>query len=747
VWLTPLLERGTFMLFVAAVVTSAAIGGAGSGLFAMLLTVAISVPLLHVHAPSSLDRRGDLVRLGMFVIVSLWASVIGGRTRRLWSGEHDRADALRRSQESYRRIVDLADEGIWSVDREGATTYVNQRLTHMLGFTAGQMQGQSLFGFVGPEQRPAALEMWERVRRGETVRGELAFRRKDGERVWIRFAGTPMGDGDGFVGAVAMLTDVSMQKHDRETLVQSEALLRAVIDGSADSVFVKDREGRYLLINPAGAQALGRPASEIVGQSDADLMPPGQAELIAEHSRRILAGEPPLAFEYALGEGESARHFSATAAPYRDARGHTIGVLAIARDVTERQKVDEERAALLAETERARREAEAANRAKDEFLATLSHELRTPLTSIVGWAKMLRSGQLDAATTARALETIDRNARLQTQLIADVLDLSRIVSGKLRLSMRPMELSPVIEAALDTVRPAAEAKGIAIRPAIDKYPCTVSGDPDRMQQVVWNILSNAIKFTARGGAVDVRVDCRDGGDAEIVVSDTGIGISRELLPHVFERFRQGDASTTRSYGGLGLGLAIVRHLVELHGGRVEAESEGLGRGATFRVRVPLLTGDVDDVWPAERRHSSAEAAEGVPSPIGPALSGVRVLVVDDEPDARELVRAILGQAGASVVTAASASDALRILQQSPPDVLLSDLDMPEQSGFALIRRVRQLPAEQGGRVPAAALTAYARLEDRTRALRAGFQMHISKPLNPNELPVIVASLAGRLQET
>ena len=742
-WLEPLVERATLVLFMAAVVVSATLGGLRPGLLAMLLSLAATV--LYVESP---DRPGDdlndtLVRIAAFVVASLWVSIVSERTIGYGRESEVRAGALRRSEQSYRQIVDLADEGVWLLDVDARTTYTNRRLAQILGYSTDQLRGRSLFSLVDPERVEEAQRLWRRVRAGETIWPELPLRRRDGETVWTRIACTPRVDEHGLSGAVAMVTDLSAQKHDRETLRQSESLLRAVIDGIADTVFVKDVEGRYLLVNPAGARALARTTADIIGKTDAELMPALVAEDMAEEERRILGEGVAGSFEYALGEGERRRSFAVTAAPYRDAEGRLVGLLGIARDVTERKRVEKERTSLLAEAERARREAEAANRAKDEFLATLSHELRTPLTSIVGWAKMLRSGQLDPETSARAIETIDRNARLQTQLIADVLDLSRIVSGKLRLNLRPMDLGPVIEAAIDTLRPAAEAKGIALRPALDPYPCTVSGDPDRLQQVVWNLLSNAIKFTPRGGAVEVHMRCR-GNEAEVAVSDTGIGINRDLLPHVFERFRQGDASSTRRYGGLGLGLAIVRHVVELHGGRVEADSGGAGQGATFMVRLPLMepAEGVGAAEPVDRRKPEVEIPDIPPTP---ALRGLKVLVVDDEPDARDLVQAILVQAGAEVATADSAVRALQRMDAFRPDVLLSDIEMPEESGYTLIRRVRERPPERGGRVPAAALTAYARLEDRTRALRSGFQMHVPKPLNPTELVTIVASLAGRLQ--
>ena len=384
------------------------------------------------------------------------------------------------------------------------------------------------------------------------------------------------------------------------------------------------------------------------------------------------------------------------------------------------------------------RQAQEANRMKDEFLATLSHELRTPMNAIMGWAQLLREGKLDAATTARAVQTIDRNARVQTQLISDILDVSRIVSGKLRLDVRPVELVRAVEAALDTIRPAAEARDIDVQTALDAGAGLVSGDADRLQQVVWNLLSNAIKFTPSGGRVHVRL-VRIEPHVQLTVQDSGIGIDRDFLPHVFERFRQGDSSSTRPHGGLGLGLALVRDLVELHGGTVQASSAGRDQGATFTVKLPVIGA----VRPPAPELPPAAPESATMAALAGSLRGVNVLLVDDEADARDLFKAVLEGSGARVTAVGSGAEAYSSFTTSPPDVVVSDIEMPEENGYDLIRRLRGLPEERGGRIPAAALTAYARAEDRIRALRAGFQHHVTKPVQPAELVAVVASLVRR----
>jgi signal transduction histidine kinase/CheY-like chemotaxis protein len=402
--------------------------------------------------------------------------------------------------------------------------------------------------------------------------------------------------------------------------------------------------------------------------------------------------------------------------------------------IAELQRSEEVRGQLLQREQRARAEAEAANRIKDEFLATLSHELRTPLTSLLGWACLLRGSQVDENLHERGLEAIERNAKIQAQLIDDLLDVSRIISGKLKLQVRPLDVSSSIESAIAVVRPAANAKNIELVYEKDSSIGAISGDPARMQQVIWNLLSNAVKFTPEGGYIEVRVE-RANGHVRITVADTGQGISREFLPQVFDRFRQEDSSTTRNYGGLGLGLAIVRHLVELHGGTVQAESPGEGLGATFSAIFPLLA---ERAQTEDHAHSGSRRIQ-----TSNALDGLRVLVVDDEADARQIISTVIERTGAEVKACESASEGLQVLQQWHPDVLMSDIAMPGEDGYSFINKVRSLPVDQGGHTPAAAFTAYAREEDRTRALDAGFQMHIAKPVSSSELVALIARLAGR----
>jgi CheY-like chemotaxis protein/two-component sensor histidine kinase len=376
---------------------------------------------------------------------------------------------------------------------------------------------------------------------------------------------------------------------------------------------------------------------------------------------------------------------------------------------------------------------------KDEFLATLSHELRTPLSALLGWSQMLRLPTATAAEVQRGLEIIERNTRIQKQLIDDLLDMNLIASGKLRLDIQPLMPAACIDAALETVRPAADAKGIRLITLVDPAAGPIAGDPNRLQQVVWNLLSNAIKFTGKNGRVEV-VLRRANSHVEIVVDDSGMGITAEFLPYVFDRFRQADASSTRASGGLGIGLAIVRQLVELHGGSVRAVSAGRDRGAIFIVELPLMA--IDDGLRGVRAHPTAMqvAAQDFKRLD---LAGIKVLVVDDEADAREIIALVLTTCGAEPITASSADEALTLLSRLRPHVLVSDIGMPDVDGYELLRRVRALGHAGGGGLPAIALTAFARSEDRTRALRAGFLMHIAKPVEPAELAAAVASLVGR----
>jgi signal transduction histidine kinase/CheY-like chemotaxis protein len=416
--------------------------------------------------------------------------------------------------------------------------------------------------------------------------------------------------------------------------------------------------------------------------------------------------------------------------------GISISILSQAR-----LSLEAKRQQLLASEQDARRAAEDANRLKDEFLSTVSHELRTPLTAINGWALMLRAGRLDAEQSARALETIVRSARSQNQLINDLLDVSRIIAGKMRLDVVPLKLGSVIEAAVETVRPAAEAKGVHLSALLDPKAGAVSGDAERLQQVVWNLLSNAVKFAPNGGRVEVRLK-RAGSFAEIIVTDNGQGIKPEFLPYVFERFRQENGGTDRHQGGLGLGLAIVRHIVELHGGTVRVASDGLGKGATFTVALPTAWGRA--VSPDAARNIKAGGRLSTQNP--PSLAGVRALFVDDEADAREITTMMLKASGAEVRTAASVKEALAACDEWRPDILIADIGMPGEDGYTLMKKLRAREGERGGHIPAIALTAYARREDRLRALSVGYEYHVPKPVEPAELLIAVASLTDRIEK-
>ena len=546
------------------------------------------------------------------------------------------------------------------------------------------------------------------------------------------------------------------EKSSKETLLNA-AVLHWMHDLAAQGIVTTDSELNVVEWNQWMEEHTGKRAHDVIGNNLLELFPElierrldrhykwaleGQVRVLSQALHGYLISMPAVSAEHGYTQMQQAVRIS----PLSHG-GRVIGTLTIIEDVTERvareaelQAQIEARSRLLSSEKLARSEAERANRLKDEFLATISHELRNPLNAIMGWAHMLRLGKLTDVNAERAVETIYRNAKSQAQLVADLLDVSRIISGKLRLDVRTVDLIYIINAAIDSIRPAAEAKGIRLQMMLDTATGPIAGDADRLQQIVWNLLTNAVKFTPKGGRIQVKVQRVD-SHAEIVVSDSGVGISKEFLPYVFDRFRQADASSTRIHGGLGLGLSIVRQLVDLHGGSVSVHSEGDGKGTTFTITLPFV-GVVNNQNEAEAFHPTQ--SEEVISLQGlPSLQGLKVLVVDDEADTRELIREVLKECGSEVITSNSAADALVALEEHKPDILISDLGMPDEDGYSLISKIRALPDERGGQIPAAALTAYARAEDRMRVLRSGFQFHLPKPVDSAELVTVVASLAGR----
>ncbi len=543
----------------------------------------------------------------------------------------------------------------------------------------------------------------------------------------------------------------------------NEAALRWMNELSAQGIFMTDAELTICGWNHWLEIRSGHTASNLIGRNLLQEFPELVERGLDQYYRDALAGQIRLLshrlHRYLLPMkpqiDETSFRFmqqSARIAPLIE-HENIVGTITIIDDVTERIAREEQLVRLLGREKAARKEAEAANRSKDEFLATVSHELRTPLNAIAGWVQIMRSKKLNPESYAHGLEIIDRNVKVQTKIIEDILDVSRIISGKLNVTVVPVNLVPVIESALDAMRLAAEARSIRLESSLDPDTCLVSGDPNRLQQIVWNLVSNAIKFTPKDGTVRVRLSRVD-SMVEIAVSDTGSGISAEFLPFVFDRFRQADSTSTRQHSGLGLGLAIVRHLVEIHGGTVHAASPGEGHGATFIVRLPLIPSIATDAPAPQTSESVLSPEQDVHSSgknkttLAPesVLRGVRVLIIDDEQDAREMLEAILAQHGAEVRVSGSTDEALKIFDQWVPEILVSDIGMPYEDGYSLIDRVRAREPDRGGNIPAIALTGYARPEDRLRLLSSGYQDYLSKPVEMRSLIDAVANLVGRVRE-
>jgi len=716
----------------------------------------------------------------------------------------DTTDSKQAHEASLRlaAIVRSSDEAIVGKNLDGIIFAWNPAAERLFGFTEQEAIGRSIRMIVPADRQEEEDEVLRRLRRGESIEHMETVRvRKDGTLINIALTVSPIRDADGrIIGASKIARDIGERlraETERSQLLTAEQAARARAESAERRATLLSESSAALSASLDAATTL-RTVSRLVVPRFADwcivdlvtrentlervavsAAGPENEALLSELQRyapdwtssqpsaqalrsRTTIVMPEVTEETLVSTARDAKHLaivrrlrpqSAIAVPMvlrqriigaitlvRTVAGRPYDVadIAMAEELAGRAALAVDNATLYSEADQARAQAEGANRAKDEFLAVLSHELRTPMNAVYGWARMLQMGQIDAGTTPRALDAIVRNAHVQLQLIDDLLDVSRIISGKMRLDIRPVDIHRVIEAALDAVRPAADAKGLKLHSLLDPSAGPVSGDPDRLQQVVWNLLMNAVKFTPRDGRIQIALQ-RVNSHLEIVVSDTGAGIRSELLPVIFDRFKQGESGSTRTQGGLGIGLALVRHLVELHGGSVTAQSAGEGKGATFTVKLPLVVALV----PSREERAHPTAGQPVPAYHGPSLRGLRVLVVDDDPDALDLIATILRRAEAEPMLCSSPPEALAALSSWKPHVLVSDIEMPGEDGYSLIRKVRELAGPDGGQIPAVALTAYGRPEDRVRSLSAGYSMHVAKPVDPVELGVIVANLAGR----
>lgn len=643
-------------------------------------------------------------------------------------------------------VIGHAPVGICVFDAQLCFKYVNPKATPSFA-------GLDLLGRTSEEVLQAlwpaelAAEVVQRLRdtleTGEPFR-ESAFsgtRRDSGAKEYYDWETHRITFPDGQAGVVCYFMDVEAHVAGREALRRSEEELRALADSIPQLAWIAAADGSIFWYNRGWYDYTGTTLEEMQGWGWQKVHDPGMLPLVMEGWTKSIRTGEPFDMEFPLrGADGTFRWFLTRVNPFRDAEGNVVRWFGTNTDVDRVKRAEADRERLLTSEQEARQQAEREMQMKDEFMATVSHELRTPLNAILGWTSILRSST-DPAEIAESAEVIERNARAQAQLIEDLLDVSRIISGKVRLDVQRVDLVPVINAALESVRPTAAARDIRLTSILDPIAGPVSGDPARLQQILWNLLTNALKFTPKGGRVQIILE-RVNSHLDMCVIDNGEGIAPELLPHVFDRFRQGDSSTTRRHRGLGLGLAIVKNLVELHGGTVRVKSAGPDQGSTFAISLPVMAAKID-LPDVASRHPSAGIKATSLEEENPSLQGLRVLTVDDEPDARELVRRILSRCGAEVDVAASGEEALLIIPKRRPHVLVMDIGMPGEDGYSAIRRVRQLSLTDGGDVPAIALTAFARSEDRRRAVLAGFQMHMSKPVEPAELVAMVASLGRR----
>jgi PAS domain S-box-containing protein len=641
-------------------------------------------------------------------------------------------EALRKSEAQYRLLFESNPEPMWVYDLATLRFLaVNDAAVRHYGYSRAEFLDMTLKD-IRPAEDVRLLEDYLAANSSEIDNaGEWRHRKKDGTPINVEITAHKLN----FAGRPAefvLVQDITERKKAETALRISEDRYRDLVENSHELICTHDLEGRVLSVNPWAARVLGYPRESLIGTNIRDGLLPEYRKQFDDYLRIVTtegSARGVMKVRTATGEIRLWEYYNTL----RTEGVEKPIVRGMAHDVTERREA-------LKREQEARVEAEAANRVKDEFLSTLSHELRTPLTAIMGWADLLLHNEVEPERRKQALETIFRNANSQCQLINDLLEVSRIITGKLRLDFVACELHSVIEAAAESIRPAAEAKGVRLQLAFEPDVGPVFGDRERLQQVVWNLLSNGVKFTRAGGLVQVTLR-RINSHLEIVVSDTGIGIKPDFLPHVFDRFRQADGSTTRTYGGLGLGLAIVRHLVELHGGTTYADSAGEEQGAKFSVRLPVMVAYQPELDAQFKQ--SAVAVVDSPNKQPLSLAGLRVLVVDDEFDARVLLTTIVERCGAQVVAVSSASEGLESIETWRPDVLIADIGMPIEDGYGLIRKVRALPEERGGHTPALALTAYARTEDRVRALSEGYQVHLAKPVDRFELAAVLASLGRR----